>query len=146
MWFLRLAKSQQKLFGTLFLFGTKIKSTYKKVLPNTRILDLSVKQEFQHPIQVLGPTQKWDDFPPTFYEQFNYFLVVCHFFKTYKKLEGILMFRKNMAHFVFKNVKNEEVWLILKHESFGFFFIIDFCFMEILHFWQSPKSTFAIFW
>ena len=69
MWFPRLAKLQDKLFWTQFLFGTKIKSTYKKVLPNTRILDLSVKEGSQHPILVLGPTQKWFNLPPLFFEQ-----------------------------------------------------------------------------
>ena len=78
MWFLRLAKSLHKLFRTQFLFGTKIKSTYKNVLRNTKILDLSVKRGSQHPIYVLGPRQKWVNLPPTFFELFINFLVVWH--------------------------------------------------------------------
>ena len=57
MWFLRLAKSRRKLFWTQFLFGTEIKSTFKNVLPNTWILDLSVKWRSQQPISVLSPRQ-----------------------------------------------------------------------------------------
>ena len=78
MWFLRLAKSRHKLLRTQFLFGTKIKSTYKNVLRNTKILDLSVKRGSQRPIYVLGPRQKWVDLPPTFFELFINFLVVWH--------------------------------------------------------------------
>ena len=78
MWFLRLAKSLHKLFRTQFLFGTKIKSTYINILQNTKILDLSEKRGSQRPIPDLGPRQKWVNFPPTFFELFINFLLVCH--------------------------------------------------------------------
>ena len=68
MWFLRLAKSRYELFRAQFLLGTKIKSTYKNVLQNTNILDLSVKLGSQCPIHALGPRQKWANLPPTFLE------------------------------------------------------------------------------
>ena len=86
MWFLRLAKAGHKLFWTQFLFGTKIKSTYKNVLQNTKILDLSVKRGSQCPIPVLGPRQKWVDFPPTFFALFINFLVVCHLLLNIQKI------------------------------------------------------------
>ena len=75
MWFLRLAKLLHKLFWTQFLFGSKIKSTYKNALENTEILDMSVKRGSQRPIKLLGPRQKWVDLPPTFFELFINFLI-----------------------------------------------------------------------
>ena len=89
MWFPRLAKSLHKFFQTQFLFGTKIKSTYKNVLGNTKILDLSVKRESQRPIPVLGPRQKWVDFPPTFFELFINFLVVTFSLSDHVKIFSI---------------------------------------------------------
>ena len=85
MWFLRLVKSRYELFRAQFLLGTKIKSTYKNVLQNTNILDLSEKRGSQRPIPVLGPRQKWVDFPPTFFELFINFLVVCHLLMNIQK-------------------------------------------------------------
>ena len=86
MWFLRPAESRHKLFRAQFLFGTKIKTTYQNVLPNTWILDLSVKRGSQQPIQVLGPRQKWVNFPPTFFQLFINFLVDFHLLYNISKI------------------------------------------------------------
>ena len=52
---------------THFLFLTNIKTTYKIVLQNTKIFDLSQKRGSRQLISVLGPRQKSHNLPPTFY-------------------------------------------------------------------------------
>ena len=54
----KISQIAAKHFWAQFRFGTKIKTTYPDVLPNTRILDLSVKPGSQRPVQVFGPRQK----------------------------------------------------------------------------------------
>ena len=91
MWSLRMAKSRHKLFRTKFLFCIKINSTYENVLQNTNILDLSEKRGSRRPIPVLGPRQKWVDFPPLFFQLSIDFLVdYCLLYRTYGKFGVIL--------------------------------------------------------
>ena len=143
MWFLRLAKSRHKLFRTQFLFGTKIKSTYENLLRNTKILDLSEKRGSQRPIPDLGPRQKWVNFPPTFFELFINFLLVCHL---------LLDIQKKLSCRFFVSAKYGPFWLGTwsKIENFEIFHktkndyllkINDLCFMvkvKIFNFWPCP--------
>ena len=139
MWFLRLAKSRHKLFRTQFLFNANIKSTYKKLLRNTKILDLSVKRGSQGPISVLGPRQKWVDFPPTFFKLFINFLVVCHLLLNIQKnLASRFSVSARYAPFqlgAWSKIENFEIfhktWIIC------FYQISIFCFMK--------NSKFSIF-
>ena len=149
MWFLRLAKSWHKLFRTQFLFGTKIKSTYKNVLRNTKILDLSVKRGSQHPIYVLGPRQKWVDLPPTFFELFINFLVVCHLLLNIRKKMSycfsVLARYKPFSLWTWSKIKNFEIFYKTKNA-----YLIktnDSCFIvkvKILNFWPCSKWKWAI--
>ena len=149
MWFLRQAKSLHKLFKTQFLLGTKIKSTYSNMLQNTKILDLSAKWGSQRPIQVLAPRQKWVDFPPTFFEFFINFLLVCHL---------LMNIQKNLSSRFSISARYGPFWLQtwLKIENFEIFhktkndYLIktnDSCFMvkvKIFNFWPRPKTKWAI--
>ena len=119
MWFLRLAKSRHKLFQVQFLFSTKTKSTYGNVLPNTWILDLSVKRGSQQPFQVLTPRQKWVNLPPTFYEFFIDFLVDFYLLCNIKKnLEDTFSVSANYHRF----------WPLTrsKIKDFNFFYKMQF--------------------
>ena len=126
MWFLRLAKSLHKLFQTQFLFGTKIKSTYKNLLCNAKILDLSVKRGCQRPIHGLGPRQKWIDLPLTFFELFiaglfywfsDILLLTLEYSK--KKICPIFPFWQDVAHFDFGHgQKLKTLTFTVKHLSF----------------------------
>ena len=58
-----------------FLFFACIKTTYKTLLQNTQIFELSQKRGSQWPIPVLGPRQKIDNFTPTFLRLFIDFRV-----------------------------------------------------------------------
>ena len=64
-----MAKSWHKLFWAQFLFGTNVKTSYENVIKNTWIFDLSAKRSFQ----VLGPKQKWFDFPLNIFSIFYQF-------------------------------------------------------------------------
>ena len=149
MWFLRLAKSLHKLFRTQFLFSTKIKSTFKNILQNTKILDLSVKRGSQHPYQVLGPRQKWVDFPPTFFELFINFLVVCHLLlNIQKKLSSRFSVPAKYGLFLlwtWSKIENFEIFHKTKND-----YLIktnDSCFIKkvkFFNFWPCPKSNWAI--
>ena len=130
MWFLKLAKSLHKLFWTQFLFGTKIKSIYRNMLQNTKILDLGVKRGCQPQIQDLAPRQKWVDLPPTFFELFINFLVVCYLLLDIQKnllyRFSILARYGPFSHWAWSKIQNFQFTII--HESFGFikqtFFIL----------------------
>ena len=143
MWFLRLAKSLHKLFRTQFLFGTKIKSTYKNVLRNTKILDLSVKRGSQRPIYVLGPRQKWVDLPPTFFKLFINFLVVCHILLNIQKnLKYCFSILARYGPFsLWKWSKIKKFHFYHKTKIICFYQINIFCFMKnlkIFNFWPCP--------
>ena len=138
MWFLRLAKSLHKIFWTQYLFGTKIKSTYENMLQNTKNLDLSVKRGSQGPISVLGPRQKWVDFPPTFFELFINFLVVCHLLLNIQK--KILYRFSVLARYgpfwlgTWSKIKNFEIFHKIKN-----YYLIktnDSCFMKKVKFFN----------
>ena len=149
MWFLRLAKSLHKLFRTQFLFATKIKSSYKNVLQNTKILDLSAKWGSQRPIQVLAPRQKWVDFPPTFFELSINFLVVCHILM---HIQNNLLYRFSILArygpfwlWTWSKIENFEIFHKTKNDNLV---KINYsCFMvkvKIFNFWPCPKSKWAI--
>ena len=150
MWFLRLAKSRHKLFRTQFLFGTKIKSTYKSILWNTKILDLSVKRGSQRPFQVSGPRQKWVDLPPTFFELFINFLVVCHLLlNIQKKLWRLFSVLARYGPFwLWTWPKNENFEVFHKIQNDHLIKTNNLCFIKkfkIFIFWPCPKSNWAIF-
>ena len=149
MWFLRLAKSRHKLFRTQFLFGTKIKNTYKNILQNTKILDLSVKRGSQRPYQVSGPRQKWVDLPPTFFELFINFLIVCHLLlNIQKKLSSRFSISAKYGLFLlwtWSKIENFEIFHKTKNDYF--IKINDSCFIvkvKIFDFWPCLKTKWAI--
>ena len=144
-----MAKSRHKLFWTQFLFGTKIKTSYKNILQNMKILDLSVKRGSQHPIHVLGPRQKWVDFPPTFFEVFINFLVVCHLLLNIQKK---LLWRFSVLArygpfwlWTWSKIENFEIFHKTKNDYL--IKINDSCFIKnvkIYDFWPCLKSKWAI--
>ena len=149
MWFLRLTKSLHKLFWTQFLFGTKIKSTYEIVLRNTQILDLSVKRGSQCQIQVLALRQKWVDLPPTFFERFINFLVVCHLLLNIQKRIlyrfSILVRYGPFLLWTWSKIENFEIF----HKTKNIYLIKtnDSCFIvkvKFFHFWPCPKWKWTI--
>ena len=149
MWFLRLAKSRHKLFRTQFLFGTKIKNTYKNILQNTKILDLSVKRGSQRPIPVLGPRQKWVDFPPTFFELFINFLLVCHLLMNIQKnlLSRFSISARYGPFWLWTSSKIKYFEIFYKKENDYLIKTNDLYFIvkvKILNFWSCPKSKWAI--
>ena len=149
MWFLKPAKSRHKLFRTQFLFDTKIKSTYKTVLRNTKILDLRVKQGSQRPILVLGPRQKCVDLPPTFFELFINFLVVWHLLlNIQKKMSSPFSVLARYGPFwlwTWSKIENFEIFYKTKND-----YLIktnDSCFIKKVkkfNFWPCSKSKWAI--
>ena len=82
MWFPRLAKSLHKCFRTQFLFGAKIKSTYKNVLGKNKFFGPECKTRVSASKSTFGSKAKMNWFPPTFFQLFINFLVVCHFLCT----------------------------------------------------------------
>ena len=144
MWFLRLAKSIHKLFWTQFLFDTIIKSTYENVRQNTKPLNLNVKWGSQRPILILAPRQKWVDLPPTIFELFINFLVVCHLLLNIQKnllyRFSVLARYNPFSLWTWSKVKNLEffyrtksVYLIKTNDSY---FIVK---VKIFNFWPCPK-------
>ena len=130
--------------------GTKIKSTYKNVLRNTKILDLSVKQGSQCPILVLAPRQKWVDLPPTFFELFINILVVCHLLLNIQK-NLLSRFSVSARYCPFwlwtwSKIKNFEIFYKIENDYLiktnDLYFIVK---VKILNFWPCPKSKWAIF-
>ena len=149
MWFLRLAKSRHKLFRTQFLFGTKIKSACKNILPSTKILDLSVKRGSQRTFQVSGQRQKWVDLPPTFFELFINFLVVCHLLlNIQKKLSSRFSVPAKYGLFLlwtWSKIENFEIFHKTRNDYF--IKINDSCFtvkVKIFDFWPCLKTKWVI--
>ena len=149
MWFLRLAKSLHKLFWTQFLFGTKIKSIYKSVLQNTKIMDLSVKRGSQRPTHVLCPSQKWVNFPPTFFELFVNILVVCHLlFNIQKNLLSRFSISTRYGPFwLWRWSKIENFEIFHKTKNDYLLKTNDSCLIKkvkIFNFWPCSKSKWVI--
>ena len=142
MWFLRLAKSRHKLFRVQFLFGTKTKSTYGNVLPNTWILDLSVKQGSQQSFQVLTPRQKWVNLPPTFYEFFIDFLVDFYLLCNIKKIwKARFPFWQIITDFDFWHGHKSKILTFLYKMRFNSFLKrINLCFRSKFLIFDHVKS------
>ena len=144
-----MAKSRQKLSWTQFQFGAKIKTFRENVLQNTWIFNLSAKQGSRCPFPVLGPRQKWVNFPPTFFELFINFLVVCHL---------LLNIQKNLSRpfsvlarygpfwlWTWSKIKNFEIFY--KTKNVYLIKTNDSCFIvkvKILIFWPCSKWKWAI--
>ena len=127
-----------KHFWTQFLFCTKIKSTYKIVLQNTKFLDLSVKQGSQCQILLLAPRQKWVDFPPTFFELFINYLVVWYLLLNNQK---ILLYGFSVS----AKYGPFSLWTWSKIQNFHFYYktwII--CFFKWIFFVSWKISKFSI--
>ena len=144
-----MAKSRHKLFRTQFLFDTKIKSTYKNVLRNTKNLDLSVKRGSQRPILVLAPRQKWVDFPPTFFELSINILVVYYLLLNIQKnlLSRFSIFARYGPFWLWtwSKIKNFEIFYKKENDYLiktnDLYFIVK---VKILNFWSCPNSKWAI--
>ena len=151
MWFLRLAKLRHKIFWTQFLFGTRIKTTYKIVLPNIRILDLCAKRRSKWPISVLGLRQKIDQIAPppphlfsTLYQNSS-LSCTLQYIKIWKHL---FLLWQDMAHF---DLLHGQKWKIstfpIKQKNICLFktnywrFIMK---VKILHFWPCQKTKWVI--
>ena len=149
MWFLRPAKSRHKLFRAQFLFGTKIKTTYQNTLPNTWILDLSVKRGSQRPVSVLGPRQKRVDLPPTFFQLFINFLVDFHLLcRIPKNLESRFSVSVNYHRFwllTWSKMKNFDFFYKMPFNFFSKRIILAFMFyVKKFYFWPCQKSKCVI--
>ena len=148
MWFLRLAKSRHKLFRTQFLFGTKIKSTYKSILWNTKILDLSVKRGSQRPFQVPSKA-KMSRFAPNIFWTLYQFSGSLSLTIEYSKKIVVPFFRfgKIWPIFTLDMVKNWNFEIFHKTKNDYFIKINDSCFIvkvKIFDFWPCLKTKWAI--
>ena len=136
-------------FGGQYLFVCIIKSTYQVDMYVTKTWDLRAKTVLRQVILYLGPRQKWVDLPPTFFELFINFLVVCHLLlNIQKKLLSRFSVSAKYGLFLlwtWSKIENFEIFHKTKNDYF--IKINDSCFtvkVKIFDFWPCLKTKWVI--